>query len=121
MSKSRTGAHLPRMSSALRRLLRGLYQAEPLEQRILLSADPAAAISQLFDGAGQDATVVAWEELSRRPAVEEAMAAGDAPAESFSVDQAAFGESGQSRRAAFMDTTLAEDSPAFSRFMDEVL
>ena len=37
-----------RISRSLHRLLRNIYQAEPLEQRVLLSADPAAAVSQLL-------------------------------------------------------------------------
>ena len=117
-----------RISRSLHRLLRNIYQAEPLEQRVLLSADPAAAVSQLLWQEGDtgmtalaDATVVAWEEVAR-PGSSEAAAGADATGpESFSVDVAAYDEVMSQTRAAFMDSSLAAQDAAYARFMGEVL
>jgi hypothetical protein len=94
----------------------------------LLSADPAAAVSQLLWQEGDtgmtalaDATVVAWEEVAR-PGSSEAAAGADATGpESFSVAVAAYDEVMSQTRAAFMDSSLAAQDAAYARFMGEVL
>ena len=118
----------PRVSRSLQRLLRNIYQAEPLEQRILLSADPAAAVSQMLwpEGhAGQtalaDATVIAWEDVAGSGSSEQVVGAEGAGPGSFAVDGAAFDEVMSQTRAAFMDSALAAQDAAYARFMDEVL
>jgi hypothetical protein len=118
----------PRLSRPLQRLLRNVYQAEPLEQRILLSADPAAAVSQMLwpeADAGQtalaDATVIAWEDVAGTRSSELAVGADALRAESFSVDGAAFDAVMSQTRAAFMDSAMAAQDTAYARFMGEVL
>jgi hypothetical protein len=96
MRIARTAPSARRVSRTLQRLLSDLYRTEPLEQRILLSADPVGAILQMSvgdrtadPGFGADAgeTIVSWEEVSRGSM---GAAAPSAAATDFPVDGAAF-------------------------------
>jgi hypothetical protein len=128
MHNARNRSTGPRLSRTLQRMLRNVYQAEPLEQRILLSADPAAAVSQMLwpeADVGQtalaDATVIAWEDVAGTRSSELAVGGDALRADSFSVDGAAFDAVMSQTRAAFMDSALVAQDAAYARFMGEVL
>ena len=121
------------MSGLLRKLLRTTFQVEPLEQRILLSADPAAAAVQAL--ALRDAEHILYDNGIRAAGeiddLERALRAGESalgaletgtPAElAFSVDSSAFDVALTRTRAAFMDSALATADPGYGRFMEGVL
>jgi hypothetical protein len=133
MRRSRPIATPPRMSGLLRKLLRTTFQVEPLEQRILLSADPAAAAVQalalrdaehiLFDNGIRAAGEIDDLEHAGRSGslLLGAIEPGVAPEPSFAVDSSAFDVELARTRAAFMDSALAAADPGYGRFMEGVL
>jgi len=128
MRNPRTAQKPPRISKTLERLLRNLYRTEPLEQRILLSADPVAALIQQPERDGDamlvadpGAMVIAWDEISRGATAGGSVPADEQETTDFPVDQAAFDALQSPARASFMDTSLAEEGAAFDRFMGGLL
>ncbi|MEI8267904.1 MAG: LEPR-XLL domain-containing protein, partial [Betaproteobacteria bacterium] len=121
------------MSGLLQKLLRTTFQVEPLEQRILLSADPAAAAVQalalrdaehiLFDNGIRAAGEI--DDLERAGRTGDlllgAIEPGASPEPSFAVDSSAFDVELARTRAAFMDSALAAADPGYGRFMEGVL
>jgi DNA-binding transcriptional ArsR family regulator len=96
MRISKNRANAKRVSRPLQRLLRELYRSEPLEQRILLSADPVAAIVQFPAadripdrdfGADSALTVISWETVAGKSSVE---APSPGSAAELAMDGAAF-------------------------------
>ncbi|MEI8264766.1 MAG: LEPR-XLL domain-containing protein, partial [Betaproteobacteria bacterium] len=121
------------MSGLLRKLLRTTFQVEPLEQRILLSADPAAAAVQAL--ALRDAEHILYDDgiraageiddlervLRAGESVLGALEPGAADKPPFAVDSSAFDVALTRTRAAFMDSALATADPGYGRFMEGVL
>ncbi|WP_169805972.1 LEPR-XLL domain-containing protein, partial [Azohydromonas lata] len=113
--------------------MRGAFQVESLEQRLLLSADPAAATVQML--AGHDGQELQYAPvIPQQPKLQDGAVsfhaddspqtqwdAADPASTDFAVDAQAFSQALAQTRAAFMDSAMAVADQPYARFMDGVL
>ena len=111
------------VSPLLQRMMRNAFSVEPLEQRVLLSADPLlAAVNVVLPRSGDDMDAI-HEGMGQRPdALGGALTSAGSSVQSgydlalepagpsFSVDWAAFGVGGVSLRSAYLDAALPADT-----------
>ncbi len=118
----------PRISPLFRKMMRNAFRVEPLEERILLSADPVGALAQavVWNAPG----LLVGDTDMDKP--RQGLAPGDVSLRQgqmpmvmddaqFSVDGVAFDKALASTRSAFMESALALSDADYARFMDGVL